>query len=237
MRTTSLTTLMVSAAALAAAGLAGTASAGLPWFHSKTAEAADTKPAPVTPTEQYVLSAQTMVKAVNLRITPQGLSENQRRALDQVAEKAAWTSGQPVDVQIVTGDDPVAISAGNAIGTYLVGRDVDSSSLSQYSEPDQPADIVTVNMVFYRAHVETCNQSWENLAKTGSNKPYANFGCALTANLAAQVADPRDLSHPETSDSADASRRSVVLDHYRKGEKTSSDVDDSSKGTISNAIK
>ena len=190
-----------------------------------------------TPTEQYPLQAQTMTKTVNLRINAGGLSDNQRTALDQIAEKASWTSGAPVDVEIITSADPRAIAAGQTVGGYLVAHDVDGSNLSQLSQPGQPADIVTVNIVDYRARTYACGQTWENLAATRNNTAYANFGCAVSSNLAAQIADPRDLQTPRAATPVDMGRRSVVLDKYRKGEVTSSAKDDNATGAISNAIK
>ena len=189
-----------------------------------------------TPTEQYPLQAQTLTRTVNLRINPNGLSGNQRIALDQIAAKAGWTSGAPVDIEIITSGDPAAVAAGRTVGGYLIDHDVAETSLSQLSQPGQPADIVTVNIVNYRARTYACGQTWENLAATRDNTAYRNFGCAVSSNLAAQIADPRDLQTPRTATPIDATRRSVVLDKYRKGDVTSSAKDDNAKGTISNAI-
>jgi len=105
------------------------------------------------------------------------------------------------------------------------------------SQAGQPADIVTVNIVDYRARTYACGQTWENLAATRNNTPYQNFGCAVSSNLAAQIADPRDLQTPREATSADMGRRSVVFDKYRKGDVTSSAKDDNATGAISNAIK
>ncbi len=213
------------------AGSVSTAHAG----DKKTAE--PETPAPITPTEQYSLRAESRVETINLRVESHGLSENQRRALDQIAGKAAWTNGRAIDVQIITGNDPAAIAAGNGIGDYLAGHDVAGEDMTQYSQDSQPADVVTVNLVHYRAHVDQCNTSWENLARTGKNETYKNFGCAVTANLAAQVADPRDLAHPADATPADPGRKATIMDKYRKGDVTSATQDDQAKGTISDAIK
>ena len=218
--------------AAVAFGLASAAHAG-----SKKSEAEAETPAPITPTEQYSLRAENRIEAINLRVEDHGLSENQRRALDQLASKAAWTNGRAIDVQIITGNDPAAIAAGNGIGAYLMGHDVAGEDMSQYSQDNQPADVVTVNLVYYRAHVDQCNTSWENLAKTGKNETYKNFGCAVTANLAAQVADPRDLAHHAEATPADPGRKATIMDKYRKGDVTSAIQDDQAKGTISDAIK
>ena len=195
----------------------------------------DPHPAPVLPSMQYAMTADTQVRAMNFRVEP-GLSENQRRALDQVAAHAAWTADQPVDVQIVTSGDPAGIAAGRTMAAYLYAHDVADKDLTLKSSQDQAPDIVTVNLIFYRNHHQVCNQTWQNLAATGGNETYENFGCAVTANLAAQVADPRDLDHPEAATPADITRKSVVLDKYRKGAVTSSAVDEAAKGTVSDAI-
>lgn len=194
------------------------------------------RPDPVLPTTRYAMTAESQVRTMNFRVE-RALSDNQRRALDQVAARAAWTADQPVDVEIVTSGDPEAMAAGRAMADYLYAHDVADKDLTLKSAQDQAPDIVSVNLVLYRARHQDCNQTWDNLAATGGNKPYENFGCAVTANLAAQVADPRDLAHPAAPAAADAARKSVILDKYRQGKVTSADVDDNAKGTISDAIK
>lgn len=193
-------------------------------------------PDPTLPSTQYAMTAETQVRTMNFRVES-GLSENQRRALDQVAQRAAWTADEPVDVQIVTAGDPAAMAAGRGMADYLYAHDVAAKDLSVKSASDQAPDIVTVNIVFYRAHKLDCNQTWENLSATGKDDTYKNFGCAVTANLAAQIADPRDLTRPEAATPTDATRKSTILDNYRQGKITSSATDDNAKGTISDAIK
>ncbi len=194
-------------------------------------------PDPVLPTEQYPLRADTRTDTINLRVNRGGLSENQRRALDQLASRASWIDGDPVTLEVVTSGSPLAVSAGRGITSYLVDHHVSEDTVSSSSRRDQPDDVVTITIVDYRAHVYDCNRTWENLAATRTNGPYKNYGCAVNANLAAQIADPRDLDTPAPPTSADAARRSAVLEHYRKGEKTGAETDDNAKGTVSQAIK
>jgi len=84
---------------------------------------------------------------------------------------------------------------------------------------------VLVGFDTVRAVVPTCGTAWTNLARTGSNAGQANFGCAVNANLAAQIANPRDIVTPRTMTPADAGRRAVVFDAYRKGEQTAAEVE------------
>nr|WP_245198613.1 CpaD family pilus assembly protein [Jiella mangrovi] len=71
-----------------------------------------------------------------------------------------------------------------------------------------------------------CGRWPADLGDTSENKNYFNFGCASQQNLAAQIADPRDLLGPRGMDPADAQRRTTVIDKYRNGEVTSADAMD-----------
>ncbi len=77
-------------------------------------------------------------------------------------------------------------------------------------------------------------ETWpEPSTLTYKNQPYWNFGCATQNNLAAMVANPRDLVQPRRSSPADAQRRDVVIDKYRTGEVTTAKRDESETGTVS----
>ena len=84
-------------------------------------------------------------------------------------------------------------------------------------------DEVRVSYIRYQAHVEPCGDWSANLGYTASNRPSANFGCATQHNLAAMVADPRDLLGPGGMGPVDTARRAAVMDHYEKGEITQAD--------------
>jgi len=66
------------------------------------------------------------------------------------------------------------------------------------------------------------------------NRPYWNHGCATQHNLAAMVDNPADIVQPRASEaSAYAPRRSVVLEHYRRGESTATNYPNPNQGKIS----
>jgi pilus assembly protein CpaD len=65
-----------------------------------------------------------------------------------------------------------------------------------------------------------CGQWPEDLGNTYENRNYHNFGCASQANLAAQIADPRDLLEPRGQEEIDAERRTTVIGKYRQGQRT-----------------
>jgi len=53
---------------------------------------------------------------------------------------------------------------------------------------------------------------------TYMNRPSANLGCATQHNLAAEIADPRDLVAPKPLGTVDAARRLTIIDKYRQGD-------------------
>jgi pilus assembly protein CpaD len=82
------------------------------------------------------------------------------------------------------------------------------------------SDDLRLSYIRYQAHAEACGDWSVNLASTSANQASPNFGCATQHNLAAMVADPRDLVSPKPLDPNDAQRRLTVLEKYRKGETT-----------------
>jgi pilus assembly protein CpaD len=76
---------------------------------------------------------------------------------------------------------------------------------------------VELSYIAYVAHTDECGDWSVNTADTASNLPMPNFGCSVQHDIAAQVADPRDLVTPRTMDASDAKRRATVMDKYEKG--------------------
>jgi pilus assembly protein CpaD len=76
---------------------------------------------------------------------------------------------------------------------------------------------IELNYVSYQAATASCGDWSEDLSYTMQNKTAANLGCAVQHNVAAMVADPRDLLGPRPIDGADANRRATVITNYEKG--------------------
>ncbi|MCP5412408.1 MAG: CpaD family pilus assembly protein [Alphaproteobacteria bacterium] len=82
---------------------------------------------------------------------------------------------------------------------------------------------VDVSYIAYTAHTDACGGWSENLAYTADNQTPRNFGCAVQQNIAAMVADPRDLLEPRQMDASDTNRRMTVMGNYQQGKITSAD--------------
>lgn len=95
---------------------------------------------------------------------------------------------------------------------------------------------VDVSYIAYTAHADSCGKDWsEDLAFTADNLTPANFGCSVQHNIAAMVADPRDLLGPGGMGPVDTARRAAVMDHYEKGEVTQADKRTVDKATEQSA--
>ncbi len=200
--------------------------------------AAGSGPVPLTPTSRFALQVEPGIDRVALAVHETGLSENQALALRDMVNRFASEGAQVLTVEAPSGDDPLSSSAAWAIKSELEAHGVPPYQvrLVTYVAPDPRAPIL-VGFDTVRAAVPTCGTSWTNLGRTGANAGYANFGCAVNANLAAQIADPRDIVSPRTMQPPSAARRSVVFDKYRLGEQTSANREQMvADDRVSNAV-
>ncbi len=93
---------------------------------------------------------------------------------------------------------------------------------------------VEIGYLGFAAHTEACGDWSKSLADTSDNGTSPNFGCSVQHNIAAEVADPRDLIAPRAETEADATRRGVVLGNYEKGKVTAADKTPDQSGKVSN---
>ncbi len=82
---------------------------------------------------------------------------------------------------------------------------------------------VEIAYVTFVAHTDSCGDWSKNAGDTASNLPSRNFGCATQHNIAAMVADPRDLEAARPMSPTDAVRRTVVVGKYEGGQITSAE--------------
>jgi pilus assembly protein CpaD len=94
---------------------------------------------------------------------------------------------------------------------------------------------VDVSYIAYTAHTQACGDWSENESFTLDNQTPRNFGCSVQQNIAAMVADPRDLLGPGAMGPVDTARRAAVMDHYEKGEITQADKHTFDKATEQSA--
>jgi pilus assembly protein CpaD len=215
--------------AAAAAALGGCASGGGP-----------AKRVPAIPAsnafEQYKADVVEVPDQIALGIHPQGLSQRQVESLGDFA--ARWRDSGSGDVVVEQPDDAKDAAAARAmvfaVEGFLHAHGVPGSNLKigAYTAggPDGP---ILARFKKTSAKVADCTQGWDNLSSTMDNEVYHHFGCALVANMAAQLADPRDLVTPTPLAPGDAARRQFVLDRYRQGKSSTTEKDKQADGSVS----
>lgn len=203
------------------------------------APAAGFGPPPLTPTQRFTLQIEPGVERIALAVHEQGLSANQHAALADFAGRFGAEGAPVLRIEAPSGQDAVADALAWRVRDTVQQMGVPAHRIQVvgYAAPDPRAPVL-IGYDTVRAHVPRCGTSWTSLTRTAANETSANFGCAVTANLAAQIADPRDIVGPRAMTPADAGRRAVVFDSYRKGEATAAPQEDLvGNRRVSNAVE
>jgi pilus assembly protein CpaD len=216
-----------SAAVLAATALAGCASTG------------GNQPDPaITPTQQYSVQVDEAPDQLALAAHADGLSLTQRAALVSLVSR--WRSSPGAgDLAVQTpagGSDAAAARTSADVLAALHAMGVPAARIRTGDYEGPSGAPVLASYTRLEARGPDCRHGWGNLTSTGSNRPSSHFGCAVTANFAAQIADPRDILAPAPDEPGDGGRRDVVLGKYRAGEVTSTAADAQATGAVSKAI-
>lgn len=177
-------------------------------------------PAPLTPTSRFSLQVESGLDRIALNVHEDGLSQTQNEALAALVGRYVAAGAPVIRVEAPGGEDPVSNGFAWAAKAALEALGAPGQvQVISYAAPDPRAPVL-VGFETLRAAVPQCGTHWDNLSRTANNATSSNFGCAVTANLAAQIANPRDIVQPRAITPTESSRRSVVFDHYRKGEPT-----------------
>ena len=123
------------------------------------------------------------------------------------------------------------------IAVIVAGCKSDALDMDDYYTPTAHYERHPIIVTRSGAHAEECGNWPEDMTKTAQNTTYENFGCSQQNNLAAMVADPRDLIRPRPTAPSDAMRRSKAFDKYREGTEISSAQEQQQKVKISDVVQ
>jgi pilus assembly protein CpaD len=203
------------------------------------------KPNPQAPrqgllsTEQFTASVDSHQDQILLAAHADGLSAAQAKALTLLVDRWRDTGGGPIVIQAPSHGGGEAYRSAMAIQDALGGLGVRETlvKLVGYDASTAQGAPMIVGFASYEAKGPKCGQDWDAFTRSEQNKPNSNFGCAVTANIAAMVANPADLAGPRPEDPSDAQRRDTVLGKYRTGSVTSSAKDGQATGAVSTAVQ
>ncbi len=205
---------------------------------SGCASASGTVDAPLTPLSRYALQVEPGLDRIALAVHEQGLSSNQHAALRDLAARYDASGSGHVRIESPAGDDPVAVEQAYAVRAFLQASGVpgDRIQMAAYAAPDPRAPVLA-GFETIRAHVPDCSGEARSMGPRYSNQSSGGFGCAITANMAAQIADPRDILGARPMTPADSGRAAVVFDNYRRGQVSSTPQEPLVNGRISGAVE
>jgi pilus assembly protein CpaD len=170
----------------------------------------------------HPITVEPSYKSLKVNFAPGGLSAGDAAQLDAfVADYIAHGSGS------IAVSAPATSVARDAL-TYLadhinqMGISRDHILVATHDAPDSDQR-VEVNYISYQAHTDKCGDWSDDLAFTMENDTPKNFGCSVQQNIAAMVANPRDLISPRDLGEDDAARRATVLGKYELGQITSAE--------------
>jgi pilus assembly protein CpaD len=192
-----------------------------------------------SPDALYPLKAETASDQVALAIHAEGLSPAQTQALRALAARRGDRMGGPVRLNAPRGAGDAARAAAALAGAraVLAAAGVPASEIlvGGYDATDAQAPLLA-SYAYDRAEIPKCGRQAE-FTRTAANEVDANFGCSVTANMAAQIANPSDILRPRGEDAPDADRRLTVLGKYREGKVTNSDDAEGKSGVISSVAR
>jgi len=193
---------------------------------------------PMTPLSRYSLQVEPGLDRIALAVHDDGLSSNQQAALRGLAARYGNSGSGHVRIESPAGEDPVSVQQAYAVRNFLQGVGVpeDRIQMAAYLAPDPRAPVLA-GFETIQAAIPDCAAQSRNLGARMSNQSSVGFGCAITANMAAQIADPRDILGARAMTPADSGRAAVVFDNYRKGEVSSTPQEQLVSGRISGAVE
>jgi pilus assembly protein CpaD len=177
----------------------------------------------VNPLELFPLKADAETDRIALALHEAGLSPAQSEAVKQLAARRLNASGGVVTLSLPHGAADAAQAARTAdMVQALLAVEGAPAQRTSYETSDPKAPLL-ISFEYAKAEVAQCGKDWDDLSKSGDNRVHGNFGCAVTANMAAQIANPNDLVRLRSEDAPDVERRMTVLDKYRAGKVTAAE--------------
>ena len=174
-----------------------------------------------------------------LAINPSGTSgrrsDYDRRVIADFVSEYKQRGRGPIVLSSTAGTDTrTASDARSALMAAGVSSgNIQSTSLATAGAPSAP---VVLSFSRYVASVLECGDWSTNMGQSSRNMPWPHFGCATENNLAAMVVDPGDFVEPRGVGPADADRRAVILEKYRRGDVTSATRSNEESGAVSEAV-
>lgn len=192
-----------------------------------------------TVAQEHPIAVDTQVVTLTIPVenAAAGLSTTDRARVRAFAQSYLRNGHGPVSVTAPTGSRNDLSASDAAIDARAVldetGVDTADIESAAYRSDEEKRDLV-LSYTRYVATPPVCGDWSSTRVRDFKNLSSPNYGCATQNNLAAMIADPRDLTQPADETPADANARTRMIGAYRRGEKTATETDAEIKAEISN---
>ncbi|MEM9233275.1 MAG: CpaD family pilus assembly protein [Pseudomonadota bacterium] len=175
--------------------------------------------------ERHPISIDQQTVSLEIRIDPtsQGLNRGQLAEIDAFVTAYRTRGHGPITVTAPSGtrsDLDAAETAANvrmALNSFGIDyRDLQGATYRASGRPE----IVVASFTRYVASAPDCGVYKGELVSRLRNMPHPNFGCADQSNLAAMVADPRDLTRMQAAVQRDGTSASNAVRAAKSEENT-----------------
>jgi pilus assembly protein CpaD len=180
----------------------------------------------------HPIAVEPSTRSIEVAITDQGVAPaDEAQFLGFVSDYL--TDGNGV-ITISVPREFYSQSAAESIAGRLVSMGVPRSHiLIGPREGSEYGRQIELSYLGYAAHTDACGDWSHDAARTVDNQPMPDFGCAVQHNIAAMVANPRDLVAPRPLGPIDASRRETIMKAYETGQITAAQKTEDQKGNVS----
>ncbi|MEQ1930394.1 MAG: CpaD family pilus assembly protein [Parvularculaceae bacterium] len=187
----------------------------------------------LTIAEEHPITVDSQVVTMTLEAEAGELSALDRSRVQAFGEAYLNGGHGPISISSPSGANQQDAAAGARKALNDAGVSWEDMSGAGYIPAEGSARDVVLSYTTYVATPSACGV-WEGVkARDFANKRTPNFGCATQNNLAAMIADPRDLVQPADEAPADAMARIRGVQAYRQGKKSASEIDSEIRQQVS----
>jgi pilus assembly protein CpaD len=182
------------------------------------------------PAANHPITAEPVYRSLKLA-NAATLSSNDETALAAFVDEYLARGNGEISVSVPAGAN--SSQEITALGEHIAGLGVPRSRILVGVQDAGGEGRIEIGYITYEARMERCGDWSENAADTFDNLPMPNYGCAVQHNIAAELADPRDIDGPRGMTPEDATKRMQVLNKYEQGQTTAAQKSQDQSGAVS----
>lgn len=178
-------------------------------------------PVDIAPLSNYEVAVTETEEVLEIKPTGWMLDSATKRALDGFARTYVTRGNGMIMMTAPAGSEnaDMAYQTATAVRSFLRERGVNDAMImaEMVDATGQSMPGITLKFASSEATAPDCG-GFDDMTKSYHNTTSRNFGCATAANMAAMIANPRDLVEPREFEAGRADRTTLGTEMYTAGE-------------------